>query len=84
MLRSEKERVVQKDRSIDELVRQRDMTKIEHEGHLCERKGEFDNLKRGFDELHYESENLRRTINSKSEEIQGLTRLVNQHGHTND
>lgn len=84
MLRSERERVAQKDRSIEELVRHKELMQTEHEGHLCERKAEFDNLKRAFDELHYESENLRRTINSKSDEIQSLTRLVNQQGLTND
>jgi uncharacterized coiled-coil DUF342 family protein len=49
----------------------------EHANHISERKAEFDNLKRGYDELHYESENLRRTINTKQEEISGLNRHIN-------
>jgi hypothetical protein len=35
----------------------------DNEDLLAVKKSEFDNLKRAFDELHYESENLRRTIN---------------------
>lgn len=84
LLKSEKERVASKDRSIEELVRQREQLQIEQENHICERKAEYDNLKRAFDELHYESENLRRTINNKHDEISGLNRMINQQSHTND
>ena len=63
---------------------QRETMAQEHQNHLCDRKVEFENLKRGFDELHYEAENLRRTINSKSEEIAGLNRVINQQSHAND
>ena len=65
LLKAEKDRVHTKDRAIDELSNHRDIMQQEHEDHICERKAEYDNLKRGFDELHYESENLRRTVNSK-------------------
>lgn len=56
----------------------------EHENHICERKAEFDNLKRAFDEMHYESENLRRALNGRQEEIAGLNRIAGQQGHMND
>ncbi len=35
----------------------------DHDELLSVKKSEFDNLKRAFDEQHYECENLRRTIN---------------------
>lgn len=38
---------------------------------------EYDGLKRGFDELHYECETLRKTINTKQEEISGLNKIIN-------
>ena len=47
------------------MSRQRDQMMSENQDLLAERKAEYENLKRGFDELHYESENLRRTINQK-------------------
>jgi chromosome segregation ATPase len=77
LLRSEKERVVQKERAVEELARQRDQMMGEHQDQLGERKAEYENLKRGFDELHYESKNLRRTINQKQDEVAGLNRMLN-------
>ena len=56
----------------------------DNEDLLAVKKSEFDNLKRAFDELHYESENLRRTINQKQEEISNLEHLNNQQAHNND
>lgn len=84
LLRGEKERFAQKERAIDELTRQREVMASEHEEHICQRKAEYEALKRGFDELHYESENLRRTVNTKQEEIAGLNKIVNQQSHSND
>jgi hypothetical protein len=65
-------------------LKQREIGQQEHDNHLSQRISEFENLKRGFDEQHYEAENLRRTLNSKQEEISGLNRMVNQQAHTND
>lgn len=65
LLKSEKDRVIQKERAIEEMSRQREQMMSENQNLLGERKAEYENLKRGFDELHYESENLRRTINQK-------------------
>lgn len=47
------------------MARQREQLTSEHQEQLGERRAEYENLKRGFDELHYESETLRRTINQK-------------------
>lgn len=49
----------------------------DHDEILAVKKSEFDNLKRAFDEQHYENENLRRTINQKQEEISNLEHLNN-------
>jgi chromosome segregation ATPase len=84
LLRSEKERVVQKERTVEELARQRDQMMGEHQDQMGERKAEYENLKRGFDELHYESENLRRTINQKQDEVAGLNRMLSQQALTQD
>lgn len=65
LLKQEKDRVQMKERHVDDLVRQRDQMQSEHEENLSLKKTEYDNLKRGFDELHYESENLRRNLNQK-------------------
>ena len=76
-LKSEKERLDQKDCAIQDLVKQREIMQQEHDHHIAQRKVEFDNLKRAFDELHYESETLRKTVNQKQEEISGLNRTIN-------
>jgi hypothetical protein len=52
-----------KERNLDEIARQRDIMAKDHDELLSVKKSEFDNLKRAFDEQHYENENLRRTIN---------------------
>jgi hypothetical protein len=49
----------------------------DHDEILSVKKSEFDNLKRAFDEQHYENENLRLTINQKQEEISNLEHLNN-------
>ena len=49
----------------------------DHDDLLSVKKSEFDNLKRAFDEQHYENENFRRTINQKQEEISNLEHLNN-------
>jgi hypothetical protein len=66
-----------KERNLDELARQRDIMAKDHDELLSVKKSEFDNLKRAFDEQHYENENLRRTINQKQEEISNLEHLNN-------
>lgn len=66
-----------KERNLDELARQRDIMAKDHDELLSMKKSEFDNLKRAFDEQHYENENLRRTINQKQEEISNLEHLNN-------
>jgi hypothetical protein len=66
-----------KERNLDELARQRDIMAKDHDELLSVKKSEFDNLKRAFDEQHYENENLRRTINQKQEEISNLEHLSN-------
>jgi HAMP domain-containing protein len=75
---------MQKERSLEDMARQRDQMMNDHQEQLGERKTEYENLKRGFDELHYESENLRRTVNQKQDEIGGLNRMINQQAHTQD
>jgi chromosome segregation ATPase len=72
LLKQEKDRLLLKERQVEEHARQRDLMQSEHEEILSLKKTEFENLKRGFDELHYESENLRRNINQKQEEISNL------------
>ena len=59
-------------------MRQRELLYKESQDHLSQKMAEYDTLKRGYDELHYESETLRRTINTKSEEISGLNQIINQ------
>ena len=59
-------------------MRQRELLYKESQDHLSQKMAEYDALKRGYDELHYESETLRRTINTKSEEISGLNQIINQ------
>ena len=66
-----------KERNLDEIARQRDIMAKDHDELLSVKKSEFDNLKRAFDEQHYENENLRRTINQKQEEISNLDHLNN-------
>jgi hypothetical protein len=66
-----------KERNLDEIARQRDIMAKDHDEMLSVKKSEFDNLKRAFDEQHYENENLRRTINQKQEEISNLEHLNN-------
>jgi hypothetical protein len=66
-----------KERNLDEIARQRDIMAKDHDELLSVKKSEFDNLKRAFDEQHYENENLRRTINQKQEEISNLEHLNN-------
>lgn len=66
-----------KERNLDEIARQRDIMAKDHDEILAVKKSEFDNLKRAFDEQHYENENLRRTINQKQEEISNLEHLNN-------
>ena len=66
-----------KERNLDEIARQRDIMAKDHDDLLSVKKSEFDNLKRAFDEQHYENENLRRTINQKQEEISNLEHLNN-------
>lgn len=66
-----------KERNLDEIARQRDIMAKDHDEILSVKKSEFDNLKRAFDEQHYENENLRRTINQKQEEISNLEHLNN-------
>ena len=66
-----------KERNLDEIARQRDTMAKDHDELLSVKKSEFDNLKRAFDEQHYENENLRRTINQKQEEISNLEHLNN-------
>ena len=73
-----------KERALDDLARQRDLLQGEHSEQLSVKKAEFDAVKRGFDELHYESENLRRTINQKQEEISSLQHMINQQAHNAD
>jgi hypothetical protein len=45
------------------------------------RTGKIDDF---IDELLYESENLRRTINQKQDEVAGLNRMLNQQALTQD
>lgn len=45
---------------------------------------DYDNLKRGFDELQYECENLRKTVNSKQDEIASLNRIISQSSQNNN
>ena len=66
-----------KERNLDEIARQRDIMAKDHDEMLSVKKSEFDNLKRAFDEQHYENENLRRTINQKQEEISNMEHLNN-------
>lgn len=66
-----------KERNLDEIARQRDIMAKDHDDLLSVKKSEFDNLKRAFDEQHYENENHRRTINQKQEEISNLEHLNN-------
>ncbi len=84
LLKSEKERVHQKESQIEDLMRQRELLYKESQDHLSQKMAEYDALKRGYDELHYESETLRRTINTKSEEISGLNQIINQQQHAHD
>lgn len=84
LLKGEKDRVIQKEGTIEELSRQREALFKEHADHLSQKMAEYDALKRGYDELHYESETLRRTINTKQEEVSGLNQLINQHVHAED
>jgi hypothetical protein len=83
-LKGEKERVQNKERAIEEMGRQREVMMNEHQEAMSAKKIEYDNLKRGFDEMHYEGENLRRGINQKQEEIAGLNRMINQQAHNQD
>ncbi len=39
---------------------------------MSRRNVDYENLKRAFDELQYDNENLRRTLNAKQEEIKNL------------
>ncbi len=75
-LRQEKERVIGKERLLEESRRDKEMTERVWEERLAEKQRELDNVKRGFDELQYEGENMRRLINQKQEEIAGLNRMI--------
>ena len=77
LLKGEKDRVLSKEATIDELTRHREALFKEHGDHLSQKAAEYDALKRGYDELHYESETLRRAMNTKQEEISGLNQLIN-------
>lgn len=78
MLRGERERVSGKERAIEEMRREREMLVREGEERVAEKQRECENVKRGFDEVQYEAENMRRTINAKQEEINGLNKMVGQ------
>lgn len=47
------------------MLKELERQKRDIEGQLSLRNIDYDNLKRAFDEQHYESENQRRTINAK-------------------
>lgn len=63
MLTVEKQRVEVKERAVEDLVRQREQMQRENEDWQCEKRQELDNSKRAIEEIRYENETLRRTIN---------------------
>jgi predicted transcriptional regulator len=60
LLMVEKERGAAKDRVIEEMKQQYDGQMRDMEGQIAMRKQELDNIKRAYDEQHYEGENLRK------------------------
>ena len=72
----EKERSVTKDRVIEEMKQQNDGQMRDMEGQLAMRKQELDNIKRAYDEQHYENENLRKQLNMKHEELSQVNRML--------
>lgn len=72
MLADEADKVKQRERTINDLVDERERVRMELENQLGAKSVDYDNLKRAYDELAYEHENLRRILNAKQEEIAGL------------
>ena len=72
----EKERSVTKDRVIEEMKQQNDGQMRDMEGQIAMRKQELDNIKRAYDEQHYENENLRKQLNMKHEELSQVNRML--------
>lgn len=72
----EKERSVTKDRVIEEMKQQNDGQMRDMEGQIAMRKQELDNIKRAYDEQHYENENLRKQLNMKNEELSQVNRML--------
>jgi hypothetical protein len=66
----------QRDKAVDEIVREGDRLRKDLENQVAAKSIDYDNLKRGYDELQYEIENMRRTVNAKQDEISSLNRII--------
>lgn len=63
---------------MDDIVREGERIRKDMENTIASKSIDYDNLKRGYDELMYEGENLRKTMNSKQDEISSLNRIISQ------
>ena len=72
MLSEETDKVHQRERSIDDIIAERERMRRDLDTQLSNKNVDFDNLKRAFDETQYDNENLRRLLNNKQEEISRL------------
>ena len=72
MLSEETDKVHQRERSIDDIIAERERMRRDLDTQLSNKNVDFDNLKRAFDETQYDNENLRRLLNNKQEEINRL------------
>lgn len=73
MLVMEEDKIRHKERVIHEMEQEKEQLRQGFDDQLGHKSMDYDNIKRGYDELSYECENLRRTLSSKQEEILSLS-----------
>jgi len=60
------------------LLRETERLRRDLDHQIAQRDQSNDNLKRAFDEKHYENENLRHNLNLKQDEISSLNKIISQ------
>eukprot|EP00347_Sterkiella_histriomuscorum_P023139 403335798 len=83
-LENEKQNWNQKFNQYEDMLRESERQKRDVESQLSLRNIDYDNVKRGFDEQHYELENQRRTFQAKQEEIGSLNNIIQQQSINNN
>jgi len=61
---------------VDDIAREGERIRKDLENQVAGKSIDLENAKQALEELQYESENLRRTINSKQDEIGSLNKII--------